>query len=76
MPYVLSIIGITALVAIGQHKWWGWAIALFNECLWVAFALTTRQYGFILGAVVYGAVNAINARRWRAGLAGIQHDRP
>jgi hypothetical protein len=76
MPYVLSIIGVTALVIIGRGHWWGWVIAFGNECLWVVFALTTHQYGFILGAAVYGSVNIYNARRWRSGLTGAPHDRP
>lgn len=64
MPYVLSVIGVTAMIAIGRGHWWGWAIALMNECLWVGFAIATRQYGFILGAAFYGTVNAYNAHRW------------
>jgi hypothetical protein len=65
MPYILSVIGVTAMLVIGSGKWWGWAIAFINECLWVGFAITTRQYGFILGAAFYGTVNAYNAYKWR-----------
>lgn len=64
MPYLLSIIGVTGMLVIGRGYWWGWAIAFFNECLWVVFAIATRQYGFILGAAFYGTVNAYNAHRW------------
>ena len=64
MPYVLSIIGVTALVLIGMRKWWGWAIAFVNECLWIVFAIVTRQHGFILGALVYGTVNIMNGVKW------------
>ena len=76
MPYILSVIGVTALVMVGRHMWQGWVLAFCNECLWVGFALATRQYGFILGAVVYGTVNTYNAVRWRRGKIGLQHDRP
>jgi len=76
MPYVLSVIGVTALVIIGRGYWWGWVLAFANECIWVGFALATRQYGFILGAIVYGSVNIYNARRWYVGLVGAPHDRP
>lgn len=65
MAWVLSIIGITGLIAVGRHKWWGFAIGLFNECLWVWFAVTRQEYGLILGAVMYGTVNLMNALRWR-----------
>lgn len=65
MPYILSIIGVTALLIIGRNHWAGWILAFTNECLWIGFAITTKQYGFILGAVFYGTVNAYNAIRWR-----------
>jgi hypothetical protein len=65
MPYILSLIGVTALFFIGRKRWWGWVIAWGNECLWVAFAVTTQQYGFILGAAVYGTINMANAIVWK-----------
>lgn len=65
MPYILSVIGVCGMLVIGSHRWWGWCIAFVNECLWVAFAVATRQYGFILGATFYGTVNAYNAYKWR-----------
>jgi hypothetical protein len=65
MPYILSVIGVIGMLCIGSGKWWGWAIAFGNECLWIAFAVTTKQYGFIVGAAFYGTVNAFNAFRWR-----------
>lgn len=63
-PYILSVLGITGLLAIGRRLWWGWIIALANECLWILFALATEQHGFLLGAFFYGAVNAYNAVFW------------
>jgi len=63
--WVLSVIGLTAVFFIGQRKWWAWGIAFTNECLWIAYALVTRQYGFILGAVGYASLNLHNGRKWR-----------
>lgn len=65
MPYILSIVGVTALIIIGRNHWAGWILAFINECLWVWFAIHSKQYGFIIGAAFYGAVNAYNAARWR-----------
>jgi nicotinamide riboside transporter PnuC len=65
MSWVLSLVGITGLVAVGRHKWWGFAIGLGNEVLWIYFAITRQEYGLILGAVMYGAVNTMNMIRWR-----------
>jgi uncharacterized membrane protein len=67
MPYILSVIGMTALILIGRRRWYGWAIAFGNECLWVGFAIATRQYGFIVGAIFYGTINLHNAMLWRNG---------
>lgn len=66
-PYILSVLGIAALLTIGRGHWWGWGIAFTNECLWIMFAITTEQYGFLLGAFAYGAVNVYNAVRWHRG---------
>ena len=65
MSWVLSLVGITGLIAVGRHKWWGFAIGLANETLWIYFAITRQEYGLILGAVMYGAVNTMNMIRWR-----------
>lgn len=40
-------------------------LAWCNECIWVAFAVATQQYGFILGAIVYGTINMANAIVWK-----------
>ena len=62
--WVLSIIGVTGLWFVGRKRWWGWLIAFTNECLWIVYALTTEQYGFILGAVAYMIIHAHNTRKW------------
>lgn len=65
MPYILSVVGVSALWLIGRKRWYGWLIAWGNECLWVAFAVSTRQYGFIVGSAVYGTLNMANAIVWK-----------
>ena len=63
---VLPIIGITGLHIAGKKSEWGWFIGLGAQVLWVVFAVTTNQYGFILSAVAYGLVNWNNLRKWRS----------
>jgi len=63
--WILSIVGVTGLYLVGRRHWWGWCIAFINECLWCIYAVTTEQYGFILGAVAYGFIHLVNATRWR-----------
>lgn len=65
--WVLSCIGVTGLLLVGRRKWWAWGITALNEVLWIGYALATRQYGFIFGAVAYIAVHAHNARKWKEG---------
>lgn len=65
--WVLSCIGVTGLLLIGKRKWWAWGIAALNEMLWICYALITRQYGFIFGALAYMTVHAHNARKWKRG---------
>lgn len=67
--WVLSCIGVTGLLLIGKRKWWAWGIAALNEMLWICYALITRQYGFIFGALAYMTVHAHNARKWKRGEA-------
>jgi len=65
MSWLLSIVGIIGLISVGRKRWWGFAIGLCNEVLWVYFAITRQEYGLILGAVMYGAVNIYNGTKWR-----------
>ena len=73
MPYVLSFIGVPGMILIGKGKWFGWGLAFTNECLWLVFAITTRQYGFIIGALCYGSVNAYNYWNWKNNDNYISH---
>lgn len=65
--WVLSCIGVTGLLLVGRKHWWAWCITALNEVLWIVYALVTRQYGFIFGAIAYISVHAHNARKWREG---------
>lgn len=61
---LLAVVGVTGLYIAGRKSWVGWAIGLAAQLLWVAYALVSEQYGFILSAVAYGVVNAKNLRQW------------
>jgi hypothetical protein len=62
--WILGTIGVTALAAVGKYYWQGWMLATVNEALWIVYGLTTHQYGFIVAAIAYGAVDLNNMRRW------------
>lgn len=64
--WILTFVGISGLYLAGRKRWAGWAIGLGAQVLWVAYAVATRQWGFIFSAIAYGSVYALNVRRWRA----------
>jgi hypothetical protein len=63
--WVLVISGAAAMFTIGRKKRWGWLWFIFNEFMWTAYALITKQYGFILGAILYGIVGVRSYMRWK-----------
>lgn len=60
----LAVIGVTGLYLTTQKNVLGFAIGVGVQILWVVYALATGQYGFILSALAYGAVNIIGLRKW------------
>lgn len=62
--FVLAAVGIAGIYLAGKKSKWGWGLGLAAQVLWVVFALTTAQYGFILTAIAYGAVYGKNLWQW------------
>jgi hypothetical protein len=63
--WTLAAIGVTGLWLAGSGRRLGWAVGVGVQVLWVAYAVVTRQWGFIFSALAYGAVNIRNWRRWQ-----------
>jgi hypothetical protein len=63
--YVLATIGVTGIFFVGRKTIWGWLILCLNECLWIVYALITKQYGFIIAAIAYGVVYVKSFIGWR-----------
>lgn len=62
--FVLAAVGIAGIYLAGKKSKWGWGLGLAAQVLWVVFAITTAQYGFILTAVAYGFVYGKNLWQW------------
>ena len=62
--YVLAVVGVIGIFFVGRKTIWGWWVLLFNEALWIAYALVTDQYGFILSAIAYAAVYIRSYIHW------------
>ena len=63
--YLLAAIGVAGIFFVGRKTIWGWLVLLFNEVLWIAYALVTNQYGFILSAIAYAAVYIKSYMLWK-----------
>ena len=63
--YVLAVLGVTGIFFVGRKTIWGWLVLLLNECLWIVYAVTTKQYGFIFAAIAYAVVYIKSYLLWR-----------
>lgn len=59
----LAVFGLTSLYLAGKHDPRAWYVGLFTQCLWVAYSLVSRQYGFLASAAAYMFVYVVNI--WR-----------
>lgn len=64
--WILTAVGVTGLMLSGSHNKTGWLIGLGAQILWFAYALATRQYGFVVSAFAYGFVYSRNFWKWRS----------
>ncbi len=64
--WVLAVIGVSGIYFVGRKSFFGWYILLFNETLWIVYAVATKQYGFIFSALAYGVVYIQSHRHWKS----------
>ena len=62
---LLTAVGVLGLWVAGRRSAWGWAIGIAAQALWIAYAVATRQWGFIASALAYGWVYSRNFWSWR-----------
>lgn len=65
LSIVLALAGCTGLILAGRGKWYGWAIGLAVQPVWVIFGIVTKGYGLCLTALMYGYVYTKNLLAWR-----------
>lgn len=63
--YLLTAVGVFGLWLAGRKSSGGWAVGFGAQALWVAYAIATHQWGFIVSAACYGTVYARNFLSWR-----------
>ncbi|QGJ90412.1 membrane protein [Gordonia phage Crocheter] len=62
--WLLTSVGMTGIFLTTQKMIAGFAIGLGAQGLWIVYATTTSQYGFIFSAFGYGTINAIGLWKW------------
>jgi hypothetical protein len=63
--WILTAVGVTGLFLAGRKRKAGWAVGFAAQGLWLAYAITTEQWGFIVSVFAYGGVYARNFLAWR-----------
>ena len=64
--WALTAVGLVGLYLAGRRSLYGWAVGVGAQLLWLAYAVASRQWGFIVSSLAYAAVYARNFLRWRA----------
>jgi hypothetical protein len=63
--WILALIGVTGIYFVGRKTIWGWFVLGFNECLWMIYAITSHQYGFIFASLAYAATYTRSYLHWK-----------
>lgn len=63
--WILTAVGVFGLYLAGRKNRAGWAVGIGAQVLWLTYAVTTRQWGFIVSAFAYGGVYLKNFLAWR-----------
>lgn len=62
--WILAVVGVLGIYFVGRKDSWGWFVLLFNEILWIGYAVVTQQYGFIVSAIAYAIVYIRSYVHW------------
>lgn len=62
IPVVFSLI---ALYYTGNKKWYGFAISLCLQLVWLFYGIKTHQWPFILSPFLYAIMHYRNMRKWQ-----------
>jgi len=62
----LMVVGVTGLYLAGRGgraTIAGWVVGAAAQILWFIYAIVTKQYGFLVSAIAYGSIIALNLRK-------------
>jgi len=67
--WLLTVLGAFGLLVAGRRPW-GWLWGVGVQFAWVAYALASRQFGFLASAALYASVYVLNYRHQRTKKGG------
>jgi len=73
--WILTAVGVIGLYYAGKKRAVGWGIGVLAQLLWVTYAITTRQWGFVGSALIYGWVYTKNFFSWIRPLPATNSDK-
>jgi hypothetical protein len=62
--FIMEIVGVSGMIFIGRHHWWGWLIVLLHSIPWFIYSITHDKPGFIAMSAMWWTVNAYNMVKW------------
>lgn len=65
--WTLTVVSIFGCWLTGRNPRVGWIFAVFNQQIWLTWAIVTSQWGFAVQSVAFSLVYARNLWRWRNG---------
>lgn len=60
----LGAAGVLSLWLAGDKTVWAWVVGLATQGVWVVYALTTEQYGFLVSCAAFVTVYVRNWVKW------------
>ena len=64
VQWVLATRNVGSAYLSGKRNKWGWALLVVTQLLFVAYAIATSQYGFLLQNVAMAAIGVVNYVKW------------
>lgn len=61
---VLTVVGVLGFWLAGKKVWWAWYVNIGCQFIWLAYAVATKQPGFLVAPFIYGFVFTQNAIAW------------
>jgi hypothetical protein len=63
--FVMEIVGVCGMFAVGRLHWWGWLIVLLHSVPWFVYSIGHDKPGFIAMSLMWWITHAYNMMKWR-----------